>query len=229
MKVSVIIPALDEEDSIEEVVKGIIRKPVHEVIVSDNGSTDRTAERARKAGAKVVPAPDRGYGCACQAGLAAVDNPDVIVFIDGDGSDDPDDLARLLAPIERGEADLVIGSRVLGVSEPGALLPQQRFGNTLATLMIRLLYGARFTDLGPFRAITREGLARIGMADRDFGWTVEMQVKAARQGLRWLEVPVRYRKRTKGASKVSGTLRGSFLAGWRIIVTILKHTLAQSK
>lgn len=229
MRVSVIIPALNEELTIGRVIEAIPKDQVHEILVADNGSSDRTALVARQAGARVVSAPRRGYGSACLAGIAAMDNPAVVVFLDGDFSDDPTDLPRLLAPIERGEAELVIGSRVLGKPEPGALQPQQRFGNALATRLIRLLFGARFTDLGPFRAITRQALERLEMGDPDYGWTVEMQVKAARLGVRFMEVPVHYRKRGGGKSKVSGTLWGSLSAGRKILLTIFRYSFKNRK
>lgn len=229
MRVSVIIPALNEELTIGRVIEAIPKDQVHEILVADNGSSDRTALVARQAGARVVSAPRRGYGSACLAGIAAMDNPAVVVFLDGDFSDDPTDLPRLLAPIERGEAELVIGSRVLGNPEPGALQPQQRFGNALATRLIRLLFGARFTDLGPFRAITRQALERLEMGDPDYGWTVEMQVKAARLGVRFMEVPVHYRKRGGGKSKVSGTLWGSLSAGRKILLTIFRYSFKNRK
>ncbi|MCG3196451.1 MAG: putative glycosyltransferase [bacterium] len=229
MRVSVIIPALNEELTIGRVIEAIPKDQVHEILVADNGSSDRTAEVARQAGARVVSAPRRGYGSACLAGIAAMDNPEVVVFLDGDFSDDPTDLPRLLAPIERGEAELVIGSRVLGNPEPGALQPQQRFGNALATRLIHLLFGARFTDLGPFRAITRQALERLEMGDPNYGWTVEMQVKAARLGVRFMEVPVHYRKRGGGKSKVSGTLWGSLSAGRKILLTIFRYSFKNRK
>ena len=219
--VAAVMPALDEEASVGRVVASL-PSWLHEVVVADNGSTDRTAEVAAAAGARVVPAPRRGYGEACQRALAALD-PAVthVVFLDADASDDPDDLPALLAPLLRDEADLVIGSRARGEVEPGALLPQQRFGNWLATRLIRLGFGHRYTDLGPFRAVTREGLARLAMADRTWGWTVEMQVRALQEGLRVVEVPVRYRRRV-GRSKIAGTVRGTVAAGWCILTTIAR-------
>jgi glycosyltransferase involved in cell wall biosynthesis len=226
-RIIVIIPALNEAGSIGKVIAAIPSNLVEEVIVADNGSSDQTAQVARQAGARVVNAPRRGYGSACLAALETISTaspPEVIVFIDGDYSDYPEDLPALLAPIEQGKADLVIGSRVLGQCEPGALTPQQRAGNALATFLIRILYKVRFSDLGPFRAITWEALQRLHMVDQNYGWTVEMQVKAAQLGLRCTEVPVRYRKRAGGTSKVSGTLRGSLKAGYKIILTILRYT-----
>jgi glycosyltransferase involved in cell wall biosynthesis len=223
-RVAVIIPALNEEDAIVRVLADI-PTDIGPVIVADNGSEDETAERARAAGALVVHEPRRGYGSACLAGIAALPaDTGIVVFLDGDYSDRPDEMERLLAPIRRGEADLVIGSRVLGQLQPGALQPQQRLGNLLATVLIRWLYSVRYTDLGPFRAIRRETLDDLGMEDRDFGWTVEMQVKAARQGWRGVEVPVSYHRRHAGASKVSGTLSGSLRAGWKILSTIFRHS-----
>lgn len=218
---AVLIPALNEEQAIAQVLAAIPPGLAQEVVVVDNGSTDRTAEVARSLGARVVGEPRRGYGQACLTGLAALGPVEIVVFLDGDFSDFPEDLPALLQPILRGEADLVIGSRVLGEREAGALLPQQRLGNALATWLIRLLFGVRYTDLGPFRAIRTEALHRLGMQDRDYGWTVEMQVKAARAGLRLAEVPVRYRRRL-GTSKISGTLRGTLRAGHKIIATILR-------
>ncbi len=222
-RVVVIIPALNEEDAIVRVLADI-PDFVHEVIVVDNGSEDATPTRAAAAGARVVLEPRRGYGQACLAGMAALpEDTDIVVFLDGDYSDHPEEMDDLVEPLRRDAADLVIGSRVLGEREPGALLPQARFGNALATFLIRQLYGVRYTDLGPFRAIRRDALIRIGMVDRDFGWTVEMQVKAARHGLRGIEVPVSYRRHHAGASKVTGTLTGSFRAGWKILLTIFRH------
>lgn len=202
-------------------VSGLPRPPVTRVVVCDNGSTDATAEAARAAGADVVFEPRRGYGAACLRALRelAADPPFAVLFVDADLSDDPADAAPLLAPLLEGSADLVIGSRVLGDAEPGALTPVQRFGNRLAAGLLRRLYGTAATDLGPFRAIRWDALQALGMRDRDFGWTVEMQVKAARRRLRTVEVPVRYRRRV-GRSKISGTIRGSFLAGTKILGTI---------
>jgi glycosyltransferase involved in cell wall biosynthesis len=199
---------------------------VREVVVVDNGSSDRTPEVARDAGATVIRESRKGYGSACLAGLAHLETrrrpPDVVVFLDADYSDHPDELPLLLEPIRDEQADLVIGSRTLGRREPGALLPQARFGNALAGWLVRLLYGVRFTDLGPFRAVRWRALDRLGMEDRDFGWTVEMQVKAARLGMTIREVPVSYRRRI-GRSKISGTLAGSVRAGWKILYTIARH------
>jgi glycosyltransferase involved in cell wall biosynthesis len=223
-KVVVIIPALNEEDAIVRVLADI-PELVSEVIVVDNGSDDETPTRAAAAGARVVREPIRGYGQACLAGIAALPaDTDIVVFLDGDYSDHPDEMVHIVEPLLRGTADLVIGSRVLGEREQGALLPQARFGNALATFLIRLLYGVRYSDLGPFRAIHAEALRQINMVDRDFGWTVEMQVKAARKGLRGVEVPVSYRKRYAGTSKVTGTLSGTFRAGWKILYTIFLNT-----
>lgn len=223
-QVALIIPALDEEDTIAATLDGLAGHTLTQLIVVDNGSADRTAEIARAHGARVVAEPRRGYGRACLAGLAAIGpDTDVVVFMDADGSDDPSDLGRVLEPIASGQADLVIGSRVLGTRETGALTAQQQLGNRLATYLLRLFYGARSTDLGPFRAIRRDALARLGMRDTNFGWTVEMQVKALRAGLRVHEVPVHYRRRRGGRSKVSGSVRGSLLAGAKILWTILRY------
>lgn len=221
--IAVVMPALDEEGAIGAVIDGFDRGLVRDVIVGDNGSRDRTAEVARAHGATVVSVPERGYGAACTGALGHLrDDVEVVVFVDADGSDDPADLPSLLGPIVAGQADLVIGSRVAR-AQRGALTPQQRFGNALATWLIRLLFGQRYTDLGPFRAVRRDCLERLGMRDRSFGWTVEMQVRALRVGARVAEVPVNYRRRAAGNSKVSGTLMGSLKAGWWILATIARH------
>ncbi|MDP9366526.1 MAG: glycosyltransferase family 2 protein [Chloroflexota bacterium] len=226
---AVVIPALDEESAIGPAVAeilGVVRcqdLPAvwRGVYVVDNGSADRTAARAAGAGANVVAEPRRGYGRACLSGVLAAD-ADLIVLMDGDGSDRPDELPRLLAPLLAGEADLVVGSRTLGHHEPGSLLPQQLVGNWIAARLLRLLYGVRITDVGPFRVVRRDDLLSLGMREMTYGWSVEMIARAARRGLRVREVPVSYRKRAGGESKVSGNLRASVRAGWRITATILR-------
>jgi len=226
-RIDVVIPALNEEASLPLVLAALPRPPVRRVVVADNGSHDGTARVAAEGGAVVVPAPRRGYGSACLAGLDHLrrnDPPDVVVFVDADFSDHPEELPRLVAPILAGEADLVIGSRVLGAREPGALLPQARAGNLVACLLIRLLYGHRYTDLGPFRAARWDALERLEMADPNFGWTAEMQVKALRHGLRVTEVPVSYRKRL-GVSKITGTVAGTVRAGYKILWMVLRYSL----
>ncbi len=233
MKVAVVIPALDEEAAIGRVVAELsaaLMSAGHRttVIVGDNGSTDDTAAVARAAGAIVVPAPRRGYGSACLAALAAVpEDCEVVLFADGDGADHPEDAPKVVAPIAKGRADLVIGSRALGEAmglvEQGALTVPQRFGNQLATSLLRVLYGTAFSDLGPFRAVTTAALSRLHMDDPDFGWTVQMQARAAKLRLRIAEVPVRYRRRRTGKSKVSGDLRGSFMAGTIILRTVFRE------
>lgn len=226
-RISVIIPAYNEEKSIAHVISDIPADLVQEVIVVNNNSSDNTPEAARAAGATVLHESRPGYGNACLKGIAYVadkstdEQPDIIVFLDGDYSDYPGELPQVVQPILEGKADLVIGSRVLGKREAGALMPQQIFGNWLATTLLRWLYGVRYTDLGPFRAIRFSTLQQLGMRDRNYGWTVEMQARAARQKIRYAEVPVNYRRRI-GVSKVSGTVKGSVLAGYKIILTIFK-------
>jgi glycosyltransferase involved in cell wall biosynthesis len=231
VKTAVVIPVFNERDSLPLVVAAIPRDLVSEIVVVDNGSTDGSDRVAGDLAAgdrlslvRVVREVRRGYGSACLAGLSALEAapPDVVVFLDGDYSDHPEEMPALLAAIESG-ADLVIGSRTLGKSEPGALLPQARAGNFVACLLIRLLYGHRYTDLGPFRAIRWDACRRLGMRDRDFGWTCEMQVKALRAGLTVVEVPVSYRRRV-GVSKITGTLPGTLRAGWKILWTIARYS-----
>lgn len=223
-KIAVVIPALNEEQAIGRVVAAIPAW-VDDIVVADNGSTDLTAQVARAGGARVVREPCRGYGAACLAGLAALRDPDVVVFLDGDFSDLPEEMPVLVDPILAGRADMVIGSRVLGRREVGALTPQARFGNWLSCHLIRLFWKTRYTDLGPFRAIRWQELQKLHMRDRNYGWTVEMQIKAARQGLRVLEVPVSYRNRI-GRSKVSRTIKGSICAGAKILWMIF-HALLE--
>lgn len=218
--VALIMPALNEELALANVLEGLPRRLFAQIVVVDNGSTDGTARVARAAGAQVVEEPRHGYGRACLAGLAALDPAiEIVVFMDADGSDLPAEAVELIEPIVHGEADLVIGSRVRGHAEARSLGWQQRWGNRLAVALIRLLYGFRYTDLGPFRAIRRSRLEELALRDPDFGWTVEMQVKALRRGLRVREVPVSYRVRI-GRSKISGTLRGAIRAGAKILWTI---------
>ncbi|MDQ2974453.1 MAG: glycosyltransferase family 2 protein [Acidobacteriota bacterium] len=224
--VSVVIPALNEEDSIAAVVRAVPREIAGEVIIVDNGSTDRTAERALEACARVVSEPQRGYGRACRAGVGAVGSDcEIIVFLDADGSDCPELIERLVLPIITGSHDFVIGSRTRGEREPGSMNFQQVFAGRIAGWLLRLLYGVRYTDMCPFRAIRREALDHLGMREETYGWNLEMQMRAARSGLRILEVPVNHRRRTGGESKVSGTLRGTFLAGGRILMTLARVAL----
>lgn len=223
-RVAVVIPALNEERAIGRVLADI-PEWVDRIIVADNGSTDRTAEISRATGAIVISEPERGYGAACLAALTQIGDANIVVFLDGDYSDFPREMDMLVDPIVRNEADLVIGSRVLGDLEAGALTPQQRFGNWLATRLMRLIWGVSYTDLGPFRAIRTSSLARLGMADRTYGWTVEMQIKAAILALRAKEVPVSYRRRI-GVSKISGTIKGTVKAGWKILSMIARFAIA---
>ena len=226
MSVSVIIPALNEEEPIGAVVRECLATGVpEEVIVVDNGSTDRTAERAREAGARVVAAP-RGYGRACAAGVRAI-SPDcsIVVFLDGDGSDIPGFTPQLVEPIAHGTHDFVIGSRTRWQRDPGSMNFQQIVSGRIAGWLMRLLYGVHYTDMCPFRAIGRDALRKLDMREQTYGWNLEMQMKAARAGLRILEIPVNHRRRTGGESKVSGTLRGTFVAGARILATLLRVAL----
>ena len=224
--IDVVIPAFNEEHSLPLVLEALRGTPLRRVIVADNNSADATAQVAARAGAIVVPAPRQGYGSACLSGIDYLrkhDPPAIVAFVDADFSDHPNQLPEVVAPLVEGCAELVIGSRILGQCEPGALLPQARIGNWIACLLIRLLYGHRFTDLGPFRAARWEALESLGMADPDFGWTAEMQVKALRRGLRIVEVPVSYRRRL-GVSKITGTVVGTIRAGYKIILTVLRYS-----
>jgi len=222
--ISVIIPALNEEESIGAVVQECLTTGLpDEIIVVDNGSTDCTAERAQIAGARVVTEPTPGYGRACAAGVRALSSQTtIVVFLDGDGSDCPEFMKQLVDPIAAGTHDFVIGSRTRGQREPGSMNFQQIFAGQLAGWLMSILYGVRYTDMCPFRAIGREALEKLSMKEETYGWNLEMQMKAARLGLRILEVPVNHRRRTGGVSKVSGTLRGTLVAGARIIATFVR-------
>ena len=225
-RISAVVPALNEAPSIERVVKGLRAQPLlasGEVIMVDNGSTDGTGEIARRAGAQVVREERRGYGQACLAGVLAAEEAEVIVLLDGDAADDPDDLPRVLAPLLENEADLVVGSRALGKRDRGSMTWQQVFGNKLASFMMRAIYGVRVTDVGPFRTIRRNHLLALDMQEMTYGWPSEMIVKAARAGYRYREVPVSYRRRI-GVSKVGDTIVNSLKVGWYIISTILRYS-----
>jgi len=222
-KISVIIPALDEEESIGQVLNDIPGEIVEEVIVVDNGSSDNTVTVSKGLGANVILEPLKGYGAACLKGISILkQDTDIVVFLDADYSDYPQDLHTVVKPIINDNADMVIGSRMSGEREKGALLPQAIFGNKLATFLIRLFWGFKYTDLGPFRAIKYRDLLALNMTDKNFGWTVEMQIKALKKRLRIVEVPVRYRKRI-GKSKITGTFSGTVRAGVKIIYTIFKY------
>ncbi len=227
--VALIIPALNEEAAIGPVLDGLRAalatsgaEPA-EILVVDNGSSDGTLRVAREHGARVISEPRRGYGQACLAGIAALSvETQMVVFLDADGSDDPADLTRLLAPLRDGQADLVLGSRTMAARKVGVFTPQQAFGNWLATFLMRVLFGAHYSDLGPFRAIRRAALDKLQMRDTNFGWTIEMQIKAHQQRLRVVEIPVNYRRRFAGQSKISGSLVGTLRAGYKILWTITK-------
>jgi glycosyltransferase involved in cell wall biosynthesis len=227
-RITAVIPARDEEGAIGKVIAALPRHLVQQVIVVDNGSTDNTAGVASAAGAVVVAEARPGYGRACAAGVRAAGDAEVILFLDGDYSDFPEEAPSLLAPILEGTADLVIGSRLRGTREPGALPPHQLFGNWLVSRLMRLLYGMRITDLGPFRAIRADLLASLKMREMTYGWPTEMMVKAARQGARITEVPVSYRKRI-GRSKISGTVRGTVLATYYIFGVTLRYALPRRR
>ena len=222
--VAVVIPALNEEEPIADVVLECLATRIpSEIVVVDNGSSDRTAERAREAGARVVSEPRPGYGRACAAGARAVSlECKIIVFLDGDGSDCPEFMSQLIDPVASGQFDFVIGSRTRGQREPGSMNFQQVFAGKIAGWLMSIVYGVRYTDMCPFRAISRDAFEKLSMKEETYGWNLEMQMKAARERLRVLEVPVNHRCRTGGVSKVSGTLRGTFVAGGRIIATFLR-------
>jgi len=227
---TVVVPCLNEGDAIGGLVAEVLAVAsdpalpvrIDGVLVVDNGSSDHTAASAAAAGARVVSEPRRGYGRACLSGVLAATDADIIVLMDGDRSDQPAELPRLLAPLLVGEADLVVGSRIMGTYEKGSLLPQQIFGNKVATTLLRLVYGVRVTDIGPFRVIRRQQLLDLDMREMTYGWSIEMIARAARTGLRVHEVPVSYRKRAAGESKVSGNIRASLKAGYRILLAIVR-------
>lgn len=226
--VTVIIPCLDEEEAIGEVVRDVLAEGVGEVIVVDNGSRDRTAERAVAAGARVVSEPQRGYGRACAAGLAGVGaDCEIVCFLDGDGSDVPAFIPSIVEPVAAGEADFVMGSRLRGRREPGSMTPQQIVAGHIAGVLLRLAYGVRFTDMSPLRAMRRDRLAMLGMAETTYGWNLEMQMRAAAAGLRCLELAVDHRCRRGGVSKVSGNLRAGLVAGYKITTTFLRLARSQ--
>lgn len=225
--IKVIIPAFNEADAIGYVINDI-PNIVNEIIVIDNGSTDCTSAQAKLAGATVLYEQKKGYGYACLKGIDYIENliqkTDIVIFLDGDYSDYPEDLSQIIKPILTKDIDFVIGSRNQGLSEKGAMQPQQIFGNWLATKLMRIFFGSRFTDLGPFRAIKYEVLKQLKMEDKTYGWTVEMQLKILKQKFKYTEVPVRYRNRI-GVSKVSGTLKGTIFAGIKILTWIFKYSL----
>ena len=227
--VSVIIPVHNEEGSLPCVLKDLPQDQINEIIAVDNASTDQTAQIASRGGCRVIHEPMRGYGQACLSGIAAL-NPetDIVVFIDGDYSDHPEQLSRILSPILEQGYDFVLGSRLLGQREKGAMMPQAFYGNKLACFLMKIFWDVSYTDLGPFRAIRYSDLQKLNMTDRDFGWTIEMQIKAAEHGLKMQEVPVDYRKRI-GKSKISGTIKGTFLAGKKILWTIFKYKFLRKK
>ena len=223
--VDVLIPAFNEENSIGHVIREI-PDFVREIVVVNNRSTDNTEQVAKDSGATVLYQPAMGYGNACLMGMDHIAKksqpPDIVVFLDGDYSDYPEQMTQLIQPIQEGKADMVIGSRALGQKESGSMMPQQIFGNWLATSLIRLFYGAKYSDLGPFRAIAYDKLMALGMKDTNYGWTIEMQIKAVKNNFTFAEIPVDYRKRI-GTSKVSGTVKGTIMAGYKILTSIFKY------
>ena len=223
-KISVIIPAFNEEESIGLVIESLPQKKIKEIIVVNNGSTDKTAYVAREHGARVVDESYRGYGAACLKGISELNDPEIVVFIDGDFSDFPEEIESLVSPIIDNQADFVLGSRMLLSQSRASLLPQARYGNLLAVFLMKIFFRHQYTDLGPFRAIRYKSLKELNMNDENFGWTVEMQIKAVKHGLRIIEIPVHYRKRI-GVSKITGTISGTFKAGTKIIFTIFKYLL----
>jgi glycosyltransferase involved in cell wall biosynthesis len=224
--IDVIIPAFNEENSVGKVVREIPQGIVREVVVVNNASTDHTRHQAEQAGATVLDEPVPGYGRACLKGIDYLSKkplkPHIVVFLDADYSDFPEEITSVIEPLDSG-VDLVIGSRALGERERGSMTPPQLFGNWLATFLIKLIYGVKFTDLGPFRAIKYDHLINLEMKDKTYGWTVEMQVKAAKKQLNTTEIPVSYRRRI-GKSKVSGTVKGTIMAGYKILYTIFKYS-----
>ena len=225
--VSIVIPCLNEEDPIAGVVREVLAQNVDEVIVVDNGSTDRTAERAAEAGARVIQEPQRGYGRACAAGLAVVrPDADIVCFLDGDGSDVPAFLSVIVTPVAADEADFAMGSRLRGKREAGSMTPQQIVAGWLAGLLLQLTYGARFSDMSPFRAMRVGTLRSLGMREQTYGWNLEMQMRAAAARLRILEVPVDHRCRRGGESKVSGNLVAGLQASWKIVTTFLRLAIS---
>ncbi len=224
--VYVVIPCLNEEEPIAGVVGEVLAQGVANVIVVDNGSTDATAARAAAAGARVIVEPHRGYGRACATGVAVVPDDAIVCFLDGDGSDVPDFMPAVVGPVARGEADFVLGSRLRGKREAGSMTPQQLVAGRIAELLLRLVYGVRFTDMSPFRAIRADQLRRLGMTESTYGWNLEMQMRAAAAGLRILEVPVDHRCRRGGVSKVSGNLVAGLQAAWKISTTFLRLAAA---
>ncbi len=225
-EIIVIIPAFNEDESIAQVIADIPKEIITEIIVINNASTDKTEQIAKEAGATVLNESRKGYGSACLKGIEyakkRLPQPDIAVFIDADYSDYPEEIPKLLKPIIEHNIDFVIGSRAIGKREKGAMMPQQLFGNWLATNLLKIIYKGSFTDLGPFRAIKFQKLLELNMQDQTYGWTVEMQIKGLKKKLSYVEVPVKYRKRI-GVSKITGTVKGTFLAGYKIIYTIFRY------
>jgi len=226
-RVALVIPVIDEGATIAGVVRAVPRDVIDQIIVVDGGSRDDTVEVARAVGARVIVEPRAGYGAACLVGVAAAADCAVIAFIDGDGSDDPADLRRIVGPILAGQQDFVIGSRAAAAREAGSMSAHQLLAGRLAGVAMRALYGVRYTDMGPLRAISRDALERLGMRERTYGWNLEMQMRAARARLRILELPVAHRHRAGGASKVAGSLRGTLRASWNIAMTFVRVARAR--